>query len=268
MDDMDAAEDHEARDKAEVEIRVMSDLLANVSHEMRTPLMLILGPLDVILDGGSGQLSDPMRKCLERVRRNAARLTALVDDLLDVSRLEAGKWQVVWQPVPIVEVVSQLVDDTRPAAEARGLDLRLMVDGDPGAVLLDRRMFDKIILNLLGNAIKFTPSGGSIDVELRDLGVDLEITVADTGEGIPADQLPLLFQRYGQVDRAARRRSYGTGLGLALVKEFAELMGGRVAVDSQLGLGARFQVRLPRTELDQMHKPGSIRSGPQMLTPM
>jgi K+-sensing histidine kinase KdpD len=110
-------------------------------------------------------------------------------------------------------------------------------------------MLDKIILNLLGNAIKFTPSGGSIDVELRDHGADFEITVVDTGEGIPADQLPLLFQRFGQVDRAARRRSYGTGLGLALVKEFAELMGGRVVVDSQLGLGARFQVRLPRTEV-------------------
>jgi signal transduction histidine kinase len=238
----------EERNAALAELdRMKSDFLANVSHELRTPLTLILGPLDSLLDSES--LSLPAAACasLERMSRNALRLSALVDDLLEFSRLEAGKLQPCWQPVEVTALLRALVEDARAAAETRGLHLSFTAETEPGLIPLDRRLFEKIVLNLVGNALKFTPPGGRVEVSLRTIGDEIELAVADTGVGIPAEKLPLLFQRFQQVDATTTRKYEGTGLGLALVREFAELIGGRAGVESEPGQGSRFWVRVPRS---------------------
>ncbi|MFT3773494.1 MAG: ATP-binding protein [Minicystis sp.] len=255
---------YRAKVAAEEANRAKSAFFANVSHELRTPLTLILGPLDVVLDGGGPALPEPVRARLGVVRRNAVRLGELVNDLLDASKLEAGKMTVEWRAVPIVELTRAIVEDARQTAESRRIDLRLAIEDDPGPIPLDRRMFEKIALNLVGNALKFTPEGGRVDVRVRMVGPaldgpasgrkprapmepEVELEVSDTGIGIAADKIPLLFRRFQQVDDSASRKYEGTGLGLALVRELAELLGGRVSVESELGRGSRFRVTFPRS---------------------
>ena len=247
----------EERNAALAELdRLKSDFLANVSHELRTPLTLILGPLNSLLASNAASLPAATQASLERMCRNALRLSALVDDLLEFSRLEAGKLQPCWQPVQVTALVHALVEDARPAARARGLALSFIAEAEPELIPLDRRLFEKIILNLVGNALKFTPPGGRVEVSLRPIGDEIELAVVDTGVGIPPDKLSLLFQRFQQVDATATRKYEGTGLGLALVREFAELLGGRAGVESEPGQGSRFWVRVPRST-ERLPEPGS-----------
>ncbi|HWL86208.1 MAG TPA: ATP-binding protein [Polyangiaceae bacterium] len=237
-----------AKEEAEAANRAKSDFFANLSHELRTPLTLILGPLDSLLAGEAGPLVPEVKSRLERMRRNSARLNGLVNDLLDFSKIEAGKMVVHWRSVSVGEVLSHLVEDALPVAEQRGVALRgPAVDDDLGSVPLDRQMFEKIVLNLVGNALKFTLAGGTIDVSLTSDEENLELRVRDTGIGIPREKISLLFQRFQQLDSSASRKYEGTGIGLALVKEFAELMGGSVGVESELGKGSCFTVKLPKS---------------------
>jgi PAS domain S-box-containing protein len=234
----------EAKAAAEAASRAKSEFLANVSHELRTPLTLILGPLETLL--ARKDLDAEVHGALARLRRNAGRLALLVNDVLEFAKLEAGKVEAQLRPEPVAEIVEQVLDDARPAAEGRGLTLELTTDPELRTAPLDRRMFEKILINLVGNALKFTPAGGRIDVSLQADDEHLELSVADTGVGIPADKIGLLFQRFEQVDASSTRKYEGTGLGLALVKGLAEQLGGTVGVESELGRGSRFTVRLPR----------------------
>ncbi|WP_394836247.1 ATP-binding protein [Pendulispora rubella] len=236
-----------ARDAAEAANQAKSDFFANVSHELRTPLTLILGPLDSLLAGEAGPLTPEVLTRLQRMRRNTARLNGLVNDLLDFSKIEAGKMTVHWRSVGAAEVVSHVVEDAHLVAKQRGVALHAPVlQGVPDAVPLDAHMFEKIVLNLVGNALKFTPAGGSIDVSLTGSDEGIELRVRDTGIGIDPEKTSLLFQRFQQLDSSASRKYEGTGIGLALVKEFAELMGGSVAVQSEPGKGSTFSVKLPK----------------------
>ncbi len=251
-----------AKDAAEAAARAKSDFLTVMSHELRTPLTLILGPLGVLLSSRSREVSDHARVDLERIHRNAERLFRLVDDILDHQKVEAGRMEVDWEPTDISSLTAHLVEDARPAGVSRGIDLRFQADPDLGTVSVDRRKFEKIVLNLLGNALKFTPEAGSITVALRAVGSQLELSVKDTGPGIPSSKQGLLFQRFQQLDGSARRKHEGTGMGLAIVKEFTGLMGGQVAVESELGAGSRFIVRLPRN-VDQL-----VARGPESAVPV
>jgi len=235
-----------AKEQAERAARIKGDFLANMSHELRTPLTLVLSPLESLMAGDAGPLPAPFLSQVQRAHRNAVRLLGMVNDLLDFSRLEAGKQQVVLEGTDVSELAMLIVEDGQPAAESLGLKLEFETQLGPEPVPVDRSMMEKIVLNLLGNALKFTPSGGTIRVLLRPAGTELELSVSDTGIGIARSDQQRIFERFQQADSTSTRRYGGTGLGLALVKEFSELMGGSVAVESEVGKGSRFVVKLPR----------------------
>ncbi|MFC3228876.1 ATP-binding protein [Marinibaculum pumilum] len=239
------AEAQAARLEAERASEAKSAFLANVSHELRTPLTLILAPLEQLL--GQDRPPADWRPQMERMKRNAALLLNRVNDTLDFSKAEAGKTEIRWEEVDLTALVPALCDDAAAVARGKDIDLSCRIDPALHSLSLDRRHLEKILLNLISNALKFTPSGGTVRVEASPLGEEsFEIAVSDTGPGIPPDKVQLLFQRFQQLDPSPTRQYGGTGIGLALVKQFAELMGGSVGVESIAGSGARFSVHLPR----------------------
>ncbi|WP_437291668.1 ATP-binding protein [Sorangium sp. So ce406] len=237
---------HKAKEAADAAARAKGEFLTTMSHELRTPLALILAPLASLLSSPDEPLSPKVRTHLERIQRSGRRLHRLVDDVLDYQKVEAGKMLLDWEAVDVTALLADMVEEARPAAERGRLELALQVDPALDMVPLDRRKFEKIALNLLGNALKFTPPGGRVAVGLRALDGVFELCVEDTGPGIPADKRHLLFQRFQQIDASTTRKHEGTGIGLSLVKELTELMGGTLGVESEPGVGSRFFVRLPR----------------------
>lgn len=234
-----------AKEEAERAARIKGEFLANISHELRTPLTLVASPLESLLAGDSGPLPAAAQLQLERAHRNALRLTGMVNDLLDFSRLEAGKQPVLPEHTNVSQLSELIVVDAQPLATSRGLTLTFSSRLRDVALSLDRSMFEKILMNLLGNALKFTHRGGSVEVTLRLLGDSFELSVSDTGIGIALADQERIFERFQQADATATRQYGGTGLGLALVREFSQLMGGSAGVESEPGKGSRFFVRLP-----------------------
>jgi PAS domain S-box-containing protein len=234
-----------AKEAAEQANRVKSEFLTNISHELRTPLTLIASPIQALLEEESTSLSPAIREQLERVARNTARLTHLVNELLDWSKIEAGHMRVHPSPCSPQLLLKQLVDDALPTARARKIDLQLLAENDPYPIKIDPAMFEKIALNLISNALKFTPEGGKVTVVLQYDSQAFRLVVNDTGVGIPAEAHHRLFTKFQQIDSSATRRYEGTGLGLALVKEFCVLMNGSVDVESTVGQGSTFTVSLP-----------------------
>ena len=221
--------------------RAKTDFFSNVSHEFRTPLTLILAPVANALEQETPSLSGQE---LELVQRNALRLQKLVNTLLDFSRIEAGRTQTKHQPTDLGQLTVDLASAFRSLVERAGLSLTVDCPPLPEAIYVDREMYEKIVLNLLSNAFKFTFTGG-ITVSLGAANGQVLLTVADTGVGIPEPQLPHLFERFHRVEGARGRSFEGSGIGLALVQELAKLQGGVVAVQSRLGEGSAFSLRLP-----------------------
>lgn len=222
--------------------RAKTQFFSNISHEFRTPLTLMLGPLEDAL--GDGGLAGAQRKRVEVARRNALRLLKLVNSLLDFARVEAGRAQASFEPLDLALATREFAGHFQSACDRAGL--RLMVDCSslPEAVFVDRNAWETIVLNLLSNAFKFTRDG-EIVVRLRAADGSVTLTVSDTGSGIPAHELPRLFERFHRVEGTQGRSYEGTGIGLALVRELVGLHGGTIRVDSILGEGSRFHVTLP-----------------------
>ncbi|MET9454101.1 SpoIIE family protein phosphatase [Streptomyces canus] len=237
-----AHEEQRRRAEALAELdRAKTTFFANVSHEFRTPLTLLLGPLQQAL---ADEDRPERREQLELAERGALRLLKQVNTLLDVARAEAGQTRPALEPVDLAGATAELAGVFRSAFEAAGLTLEVDCPPLPRPVPLDREMWEKIILNLLSNALKFTFTGGA-QVQVTAAGDRARLTVTDTGTGIPADELPRLFERFHRV-RGARSRSHeGSGLGLVLVKDLVEAHGGTVGVDSRLGQGTTLTVDLP-----------------------
>ncbi|BCJ54777.1 hypothetical protein Asp14428_62520 [Actinoplanes sp. NBRC 14428] len=219
-----------------------TNFFSNVSHEFRTPLTLILGPLEELLEVQG--LSSEQRERLEPMRRNGLRLLKLVNTVLDFSRLESGRLRAAYRPTDLADYTARLASAFRSAAERAGL--RLEVDCPPLStpVHVDREMWEKIVFNLLSNAVKFTPSGG-ITVRLAERDGSAVLEVEDTGVGIGPDDQRLLFDRFHRVTGAWSRSHEGTGIGLALVRELAELHGGTATARSEPGAGSTFTVTVP-----------------------
>jgi PAS domain S-box-containing protein len=226
--------------------RLKTQFFANVSHEFRTPLTLMLGPLEDALANAHGMLPLGAAKDLAVSHRNALRLLKLVNTMLDFSRLEAGRIQASYQPTDLAALTAELASNFRSACERAGL--RLIVECSPlptsAQVYVDRDMWDKIVLNLVSNAFKFTLKG-EINVCLQAVDGQARLTVRDTGVGIPLDELPRMFERFHRIKDSRGRTYEGTGIGLALVQELVKLHGGAVHVNSVLGKGSTFTVTIP-----------------------
>ena len=223
-----------------------SRLFANVSHEFRTPLTLAIGPLEDLRDGQYGPLPADAQPPVGLAIRNARRLLHLVDQLLDIAKLDAHAVGLSTDRVDLGAVVARTVEAFHPLAERLGVGLAFDAPGAPVAVDLDVDQFDKVTSNLLSNAFKFTPSGGDVRVELSASDGEAVLSVSDTGPGIsPADALHV-FDRFYQADESASARVAGTGIGLSLARELVELHGGTIRVESEVGSGSRFVVSLPR----------------------
>lgn len=216
-----------------------TEFFQNISHEFRTPITLIQGPLESAVNAGEGLSYAQSAIAL----RNSRRLLRLVNQLLDLQRLDAGRMQPNFRPCDLVEFVSQIAESFRPYCEKKALHLVTQLDECP-TVYLDMEKFDKVVYNLLSNAMKFTPEGGTIGVKLRSQENYCILQVQDTGIGIVQEQIPHLFERFRQAEGSENRSYEGSGLGLALVKELVELHGGKVTVDSVYGEGTTFTLWL------------------------
>ncbi|MFF7361503.1 SpoIIE family protein phosphatase [Streptomyces sp. NPDC008125] len=236
------AQQRRAEELAELD-RAKTTFFSNISHEFRTPLTLIMGPVQELRQ----QLADAeprLREELEAVHRNGLRLGKLVNMLLDFSRIEAGRMQASYEPVDLATVTGALASVFRSAVEHAGLDFYVECEPLPEAVYVDRSMWEKVVLNLLSNALKFTFDGAiRISVGVQD--GEAVVTVADTGIGVAAEEMPRLFERFHRIENARSRSNEGSGIGLALVNELVGLHGGTITASSTAGEGTRFTIRLP-----------------------
>ncbi|QHS58931.1 response regulator [Chitinophaga agri] len=237
----------EARKRADAlqEIdRAKTAFFSNISHEFRTPLTLMLGPLEEMLSQTDGTLTPQQEENLTATHRNAMRLLRLVNTLLDFSRIEAEKVRAHYFPVNLADLTADIASTFRAAVEHAGLQLTVDCQALSTAAYVDRDMWEKILLNLLSNAFKYTLEGG-ITVTLKEEDDYAILRVRDTGVGIPADELPNMFERFHRVKNSKGRTFEGTGIGLSLVKELVLLHQGTITVDSKEGAGSTFTVRIP-----------------------
>ena len=233
-----------AKDAAEHSDRVKTAFLSTVSHELRTPLNSILGFTDVLLQGLSGPLNDDQQRQLRIVRDSSVHLRALIEDVLDISRIEAGQIGLEYVEVDLHDIVARRVEAFGPEYQRKGLQLRVEVDGTLPLIRSDRKRTAQIVNNLLSNALKFTDRGG-VTVRLTRLPDRLEMQVIDTGIGIPASAQHELFNPFTQVARPGGRMQEGTGLGLAISRNLARALGGDITLTSEVGRGSRFAFWLP-----------------------
>ena len=235
-----------ARIEAQRSAKVKDEFLASLSHELRTPLNAILGWAQVLRGKGRARSADDVERAMEIIERNARAQVRLIDDLLDLSRILGGRMRLDVQEVGLVDVVQSTVDSVEPGAQAKGIRLDAVLDPQGGVVSGDAARLQQVFWNLLTNAVKFTPKGGRIQVTLQRVNSHIEVSVADTGIGIPADFLPHVFERFSQADTSLQRRQGGLGLGLAISKQLVELHGGSIHAKSLgEGKGATFTVHLP-----------------------
>jgi signal transduction histidine kinase len=240
-----------ARDHLKELDKVKSRFTANVHHELRTPLTLTLAPLEGILSGEFGEVPPALRGYLKTMHVNALRLLKLINNLLDLAKVEGQQMQLHRRAADLPELVSDIVEGARPLADRKGIELTTRVATTLPTVYVDPDAIEKVVVNLVGNALKFTDEGGRIEasIERKDMGV--ELVVSDTGIGLPEDQLERVFDRFAQVDGSSTRKHEGTGIGLSLVKELVELHGGRVWAESDgPGQGTRMCVVLPAGQSD------------------
>ncbi|WP_371819356.1 ATP-binding protein [Tolypothrix sp. PCC 7910] len=224
--------------------RAKTEFFSNVSHEFRTPLTLMLGPLEDALTDNTVSLPEIQRERIEIVQRNGLRLLKLVNTLLDFSRLEAGRIQAVYEPTDLATFTAELASAFRSTIEQAGIQLIVDCPPLPAEIYVDREMWEKIVFNLLSNAFKFTFSG-TITVKLNYFPDHVNLSVKDTGIGIPSQEIPNLFKRFHRIKGSHGRSFEGSGIGLSLVREIVELHGGKVSVTSVWGGGSCFTVTIP-----------------------
>jgi signal transduction histidine kinase len=247
--------------------QVKNRFFANVSHELRTPLTLLLAPLESLLQCGKAKFDGETRELLATMQANSMRLLKLINDLLDLVRMESGRMAVKRESLAVEEFIRGLVNEVRKTAEDKKIRLETTVDQRVGTVLADSDKLEKILLNLIFNALKFTPAGGTIRVTADRQDGELVFRVKDTGVGISGQKLPFIFDRFWQGDTSAQRQYQGVGIGLALVKELVEVQGGKVEVESRVEEGTQIAVRFPYVEAKSNAAATPAKSLEELMSP-
>jgi signal transduction histidine kinase len=238
----------EIQDKSrqlEVANQHKSEFLANMSHELRTPLNAIIGFSEVLIERMFGELNDKQDDYLKDIHSSGKHLLSLINDILDLSKIEAGRMELDVEAFDVPSAIGNALTLVRERAQRHGIALGQEVAAEVGEIRADERKFKQILLNLLTNAVKFTPDGGRVDVRARLVEGVLEVAVADTGIGIAPEDQAAVFEEFRQVGRHYTNKQEGTGLGLALTKRFVELHGGTLTLDSEPGRGSTFTFTLP-----------------------
>lgn len=244
--------------------KVRKDFVANVSHELRTPITAIRGYAETLQ---AGAIKDPVTapKMVDIIHRQSERLSELVEDLLELSRLESRQIQLAARPVDVADATQRALEAVRPKARPRGTSIDVQVPGGLH-VLGDQRAVEQIVLNLVDNAVKYSPPGGRVQISAETRGEQVELRIKDDGPGIEARHLPRIFERFYRVDKGRSREMGGTGLGLSIVKHLSTAMGGDVRCESAPGQGSTFFVQLPLARPADLEAPSSTEtSGPTEL---
>jgi signal transduction histidine kinase len=227
-----------------------SQFLANVSHELRTPLNAIIGSTDNMLDRIAGELNEKQARYLARMQTSAEHLSLLIEDLLDLSAIESGKMDLKATPVFLASLITEVAESLRPVAEKKPVDLEIDSLDASLTAWADRDRIVQVLNNLIGNAIKFTPAQGKVTLAAQRDGLGwVQVSVVDTGPGIPAEQADKIFDEFHQIPQAGRPKIKGMGLGLTITKKLLEMHGGKIWVQSEPGKGSTFFFVLPAGEL-------------------
>lgn len=232
--------------------QLKSDFLATMSHELRTPLTSIVGYTDMLLSGLAGSISDKQKALLRSVLNSSETLLNLINDLLDLTKIEAGKMDLALEPVELRRVVAEVLNVMGPRAQEKRIRMSSFIPTPLPPLLADASKIEQILVNLVSNAVKFTPELGSITIEGRPLPTGVvEVRIKDTGIGIAPEDLARVFERFSQMDNTSTRSQGGTGLGLAITKDLIELHGGTITVQSQVGQGSVFIFTIPQALADR-----------------
>ena len=259
------ASERHARDEAERQSRLKDEFLGTLSHELRTPMNVILGWLSVL---ANGEATGDSREAMAVVQRNAEAQAKLIEDLLQMNELMSGNLRLEFGPVDLTRVLDAVLQSMRQTADAKGVSLSARLDSAVPNISGDRRRIQQVLWNLLHNAVKFTSSGGRVDVSLTRSGPSVCVVVEDTGKGISADFLPYVFDRFRQADAGKMRGAWGLGLGLSIAKNLVELHGGSIAALSPgKDQGATFVVQLPVASADKSVRETSMASEPATPPP-
>jgi signal transduction histidine kinase len=223
-----------------------SQFLANVSHELRTPLNAILGYTHLLLEGVSGEMTRPQREKLSRVDSNGRHLLSIINDLLDIARIESGKMPIQVERVELTELIDEVMAEMEPLITGTSLAVTRNLSPSLPEIRTDRQKIKQIVVNLLSNSLKFTPQGTvDIDLSFDEEADQISIAVTDTGIGISEENQKTIFEAFGQADSSYAKRQGGTGLGLSICRRLATILGGRITLASQLGSGSTFTLYLP-----------------------
>jgi len=229
--------------------KMKSDFVSNVSHELRTPLTAVKGSVDNMLDGLTGTLNEKQIRYLTRIKSNTDRLSRLINDLLDLSRIEAGKIDIKPTVLSPESLARDVVESLRSMVVDKLIDLEVTCQERDVTAWADRDKVTQVLMNLVGNAVKFTPSHGNVTIAIQRNGETwVQISVADTGPGIPRPEIERIFDKFYQVSQVDKRKSRGTGLGLAISKALVQMHGGKIWVESELGKGSSFFFTLPASQ--------------------
>jgi signal transduction histidine kinase len=224
--------------------RLKSEFMARMSHELRTPMNAIMGFSDLLAEEAEGPLSDAYKTFIRHIRNGASHLLALINDVLDLSKIEAGRIELIPEEFRAADALDEVLPVIRPLAEVKGIHIDSQLD-DNILILADRTRFKQILYNLLSNSVKFTPEGGRVWIEAVPEDGRLALTIGDTGMGIPQAEQQAIFEEFYQVGTTTKGVKEGTGLGLAITKRLVELHGGKIEVVSEPDQGSRFTFTLP-----------------------
>jgi signal transduction histidine kinase len=225
--------------------KLQADFSAMIAHDLRSPLTAVLSTATLMADGLFGEVNEDQKKWLVKTQNTCRTMTDVVNDFLEVSKIEAGKLDVIKQRIDLYKLIQGSLETHLPIAQLKNVSLTSSVDPHLPEIDADARRLEQVLSNLIANAIKFTPAGGAVEVGARRNNGDVKFWVKDTGEGIPADEVGHLFHKYRQVLSGKMSENKGTGLGLVICKMITEAHGGKISVKSDLGKGSMFTVELP-----------------------